>query len=320
MIQIFDFSALEAAWQAADKATALYETLPDPLLDRLNLAATSKYATAYADLTAGIDKLTAAARASAADASMYGAAYASAIHAVDKLGVLRSAADIPKFAAACASAIQALDKLGVLRLAAEISKCVAYADPTPGLDKLTATALGSAARDALAFVPREATVHSAIRDLVRRDEAWAPFKQGLGTIRTPPDTDHLLAEGYTQPIFAPANSAVTVGDSRARDEMPAGPQTGARAWIAWERRYNTELLLLASLILIVLALLQWLDPQTAPAPSQPDPSITSLHRGSSQQPVLKEPQSENCSPTSGSADGPVPLLPAYDKDPWLTRG
>jgi hypothetical protein len=294
LIQTFDFSALEAAWQAADKATALYETLPDPLLDRLNLAATSKYATAYADLTAGIDKATCAA--------------------------LGSAADIPKFAAACASAIQALDKLGVLRLAAEISKCVAYADPTPGLDKLTATALGSAARDALAFVPREATVHSAIRDLVRRDEAWAPFKQGLGTIRTPPDTDHLLAEGYTQPIFAPANSAVTVGDSRARDEMPAGPQTGARAWIAWERRYNTELLLLASLILIVLALLQWLDPQTAPAPSQPDPSITSLHRGSSQQPVLKEPQSENCSPTSGSADGPVPLLPAYDKDPWLTRG
>jgi hypothetical protein len=282
LTQIFDFSALEAAWQAANRATAIYEMPTDPLLDRISAAATSKYDAAYAAQAAELHKFTAVALGPAAG--------------LDKAtrAALGQAADVHKFTAACAYAIQALDKLGALGSAAEISKCVAYADPAAGLDKAIATALGQTTRDAL-------TVHSAIRDLVRRDGARSPYKQVLGAIRTLPDIDHLLAEGYRRPIFAladtSADSAGTVSNSPAREEMPAGPQTDARAWIAWERRYNTELLLLASLILIVLALLQWLDPQTAPAPSQPDPAVTSLPHGNvsrgSQKPSRNDLQSES---------------------------
>jgi hypothetical protein len=102
------------------------------------------------------------------------------------------------------------------------------------------------------------------------------------------------------------------------DEKPVA-QTVAGAWIAWERRYNTELVLLVSVLILLGAVIQimlTLGSQTTPAPSQPDPAIT-LHHGSvgggSHRPSLNEPQSESCSPSSSHADGLIQLLPGDDK-------
>jgi len=75
LTQTFDFVALEAAWQAADRATAIYEMLTEPLLDQLSAAATSKYGAAFPDPAAGLDKATRAALDQAAATSRYGAAF-----------------------------------------------------------------------------------------------------------------------------------------------------------------------------------------------------------------------------------------------------
>jgi hypothetical protein len=229
LTQTFDLSALEAAWQAADKASAIYET---PF--------------------AQLDKLTAA----------------------------------------------ALGPAGGVR---------AVADMTAQLDKLTA-ALGP-----------------AIRQLMRRDEAFALYKQVLDTVRTPQGIGPLLAEGSGQPTFtstsAFADAADAEGSSPATDEKSVA-QAVVGAWIAWERRYNPELLLLVSVLILfatVVLIVIALSSQTALAPSQPDPAVTSLRHssvnGGSQKPSGNEPQSESSSPSSRPADGPArQLLPGDDKD------
>jgi hypothetical protein len=191
------------------------------------------------------------------------------------------------------------------------------AEMTPQLDKMIAAALAPVA-DAL----KAAALGPVIWQLVRRDGPFGLYGQLLATVRTSPSIDPLLAEGSKRTIFVPTDAlaaAASAGSSSpARDDLPAAKQTGVPAWIESERRYSTELLLLATLILIVLALLAWLDPQTASAPSQPGLLVTPLRYGSvnggSQQPSRKEPQPESCSPTSGPADGPIRLLPVNDRD------
>jgi hypothetical protein len=181
----------------------------------------------------------------------------------------------------------------------------------------------STASAAASFVSAEGTIYSAIRQLVRPDDAFGLYKQVLDTVRTCSNIDSLLAQGFRRPTFTPPESfaaaADAEGNSAVMDEKAAA-QTGVGAWTAWERRYNPELVLLVSVLIlfatVILIVLTW-QAQTAPAPSQLDPVVTSpRHRsvsGGSQQASRKEPQSESCSPTSGPANGPVQLLPVDDK-------
>lgn len=221
--------------------------------------------------------------------------------------------------------------------AAHIPK-FAYADPAAGLDKATRAALGLAAdfkvgalyAETIAQFDKLAAVDPVMQQLVRRDGAFALCRQVLDNVLTPPGIDPLLAEGSRRPIVPPtdafADAAANGNNSPTGDEMSAATETSVGAWIAWERRYNPELVLLVSVLLLfatVILIVIALQAQTAPAPSQPDPAVTSPRHGSvsggSQQPSCKYPQTESCSPTGGPTDDPGRPLPVDDKDPRLSR-
>jgi hypothetical protein len=94
----------------------------------------------------------------------------------------------------------------------------------------------NAASASAAFVPIEGTITWAIRQLVRPDDAIAPYRQVLDTVRTHPSIGPLLVEGSRRPTFTPAEvfsaAAGAEGNSPAIDEKPAATQTAASAWIA----------------------------------------------------------------------------------------
>jgi hypothetical protein len=266
LIRGFDFSGLEAAWQATDKAAAIDAAAARQAAD------ISKISAAHAAVTAGFAKLDAAAA--------------------------RQAADISKISAA----------LGQIAL------------PSHLVDMVNAASAGAK------FVPIGGTIASAIRQLVRPEDAIALYMQVLDTVRPHPSIDSLLMEGSRRPTFTPTDAADAEGNSPAMDEKPAAAQTAARAWIVWVRRYNTELLLLVSVLLLLAAAIQivlTLNAQAALTPSHPDPAVTPLRHGTlsvgSQKLSRDELQPERCSPSSSPAVGPVRLPSRDGKDLHQSR-
>jgi hypothetical protein len=129
-----------------------------------------------------------------------------------------------------------------------------------------------------AMAPTRSAIQSVMRQLARGDGIFALYRQALDAFETLPRLDAFVADptvfrrsAFTG-IEACPKSVDMVGAAPSTTETTSTAQKAVPVLLAWERRYNAELLLLAAMLTIIIALLAWLDPRPAPVPSQLDPA------------------------------------------------